>query len=150
MIILKFPFFSQAPEVCSGQCFDGKSSDLYSVGATMYYIRVGHPPFLKQSPVINNHNRASILIDIYTKIQSDTLSFPIAIAIGLQHLIEGLMIKDPKSRFTMEQVTSDEWLQFYQQEVDLEKKYEVLPTQTSFETVQVSNQEIDDSINYLS
>jgi [calcium/calmodulin-dependent protein kinase] kinase len=93
-----------APEVCGKEIFDGKIADMWSVGATMFYIRFARAPF-----VLDKGNDG--LAELYSKIQHDPISFPSSIDKGLETLITGLMIKFPQQRLTMIQVMTDPWLQ---------------------------------------
>ena len=93
-----------APEVVSGESYDGKLADVYSVGATMYYIRFGQPAFVAKSRQ-----------KLYQKILNDPVSFPSdvlsTVADGLIHLIQGLMTKSPSMRITMARLIVYPWLQ---------------------------------------
>ena len=90
-----------APEVCKGESFDGKVADLYSLGATTYFIRFGKPPFVGRN-----------LTELYLKVENNPVSFPLVIADGLKHIIVGLMEKSPSYRLTMTQLLLFPWLQF--------------------------------------
>ena len=100
-----------APEIiASEESFDGKLADLYSVGATAYYVRFGEPAFKGRS----KH-------DLYQRILHDPVQFPAATnananvnvnaAVGLRKLIQGLMAKTPSVRLTMKQLIENPWLQ---------------------------------------
>ena len=88
------------PEIICGDSFDGKVADFYSVGATLYYIRFGKPPF-------NGKN----LSELYFKIQNHPISFPCVIAMGVEQLMIGLMAKLPSERLTMIELLTFPWLQ---------------------------------------
>ena len=91
-----------APEIISGVSYDGKLADIYSVGATAYCIRFGEPPFKARSRQ-----------DLYQQILNNPIQFEVesSAAIGLQRLIQELMVKSPSQRITMEKLILYPWLQ---------------------------------------
>ena len=94
-----------APEVCAGKSHDGRSADIYSIGATIYFIRVGRPPFVPRQGGIYS------LTELYVQIQNDSIVFPFTIAIGIKSLVERMMLKNPSQRLTMAEIIIDPWLQ---------------------------------------
>uniref|UniRef100_A0A7S2A9P9 Protein kinase domain-containing protein n=1 Tax=Trieres chinensis TaxID=1514140 RepID=A0A7S2A9P9_TRICV len=96
-----------SPELCAGKAYDGKLSDLYAVGATMFCIRCGHPPFMS-NPLSSPSNQ---LYDLYERIQKDPITFSLPVAEGLRSVIEQLMMKDPTRRSSLAEVMRDQWLQ---------------------------------------
>ena len=98
-VCLGTPAF-MAPEVCRGESFDGKVADLYSVGATTFYIRFSKPPFVGKN-----------LTELYWKIQNNQVHFPFTVAYGLEEIMKGLMEKNPSNRLTMKQLIIFPWLQ---------------------------------------
>jgi len=95
-----------APEVVSGVAHDGRLADVYSLGATMYCVRFGRPPFIGIGA--NNNQR---LMDLYDRIQNEELSFPIPSDNGLKDLISALMHKDPLRRFNLADAMTHHWIQ---------------------------------------
>jgi [calcium/calmodulin-dependent protein kinase] kinase len=90
-----------SPELCAGLAYDGYLADVYAVGATIFMLRCGHPPFV-----------ASKLIALYHKIQEDPVLFTDAsVSSGLKNVIEGMMVKDPGQRYTLVRVMQDSWMQ---------------------------------------
>lgn len=96
-----------APEICAGLAYDAKMADIYAVGATMFCVRCGQPPF-RSNPCASPSNQ---LLDLYERIQKDPVIFPIPVADGLKRLIEKLMVKDPGLRSSLMMVLHDPWLQ---------------------------------------
>jgi len=87
-----------SPELCSGVAYDGQLADVYAVGATVYMLRCGHPPFM-----------ANKLIQLYHKIQKEVVTFHIAVDPPLKKLIIGMMEKVPEQRFSLRRVMTDPW-----------------------------------------
>ena len=96
-----------SPELCSGKAYDGKLADLYAVGATMFCIKCGTPPFMS-NPCSSPSNQ---LLDLYQRIQNDPIVFSIPVTEGLRRIIEQLMMKDPLRRSSLVTVMKDPWLQ---------------------------------------
>lgn len=92
-----------SPEICEltdGAEFSGQLADVWALGATMFMLRFGHPPFI-----------AGSLINLYVKIQTEPLAFPYPIDALLQDLLEKMLIKDPAKRISLPQVISHKWFE---------------------------------------
>ena len=87
-----------SPELCEGKSFSGQLADIWAIGATMFMLRFGHPPFLAKS-----------IINLYHKICHDPLVFPGPIDPGLKNLLENLLEKDPTKRYTLQQIIMHPW-----------------------------------------
>ena len=87
-----------SPELCEGKSFSGQLADIWAIGATMFMLRFGHPPFLAKS-----------IINLYNKICNDPLVFPGPIDPGLRNLLENLLEKDPTKRYTLQQIIMHPW-----------------------------------------
>jgi serine/threonine protein kinase len=92
----------QAPEVCAGEGYQGQAADVWALGATVYMIRFGRPPFV-----------ADGVLQLYSKVITDPVTFPtdVALCAGLRRLLEGMLQKDPAQRWTVAQIVADPWLQ---------------------------------------
>ena len=88
-----------SPELCEGKPFSGQAADIWAIGATIFMLRFGHPPFIAKN-----------IINLYSKIVNDPLVFPYEIDPGLRNILEHLLEKDPQKRFTMHQITTHPWL----------------------------------------
>jgi [calcium/calmodulin-dependent protein kinase] kinase len=95
-----------APEVSERDaiCFDGRRADIYSLGATCFYLRFGHHPFIGRG-----------IADLYQQIKTAKLSFPVGVDIDLQDLITRLMEKDPLLRLSLKDAMSHPWIRFKNQ-----------------------------------
>ncbi|CAM9447180.1 unnamed protein product, partial [Hapterophycus canaliculatus] len=91
-----------SPELCCGEGYSGQLADVWALGATMYMIRCGKPPFM-----------ANQVMALYEKIQNDPLEFPpeVNMSAGLRRLLQAMMEKKPAKRITLDQVVSNRWLQ---------------------------------------
>lgn len=88
-----------SPELCAGEAFSGQLADVWAMGATMFMLCFGHPPFI-----------ASNIMSLYFKIQNDQLVFPMSIDNGLRELLENMLVKDPTKRFSLQQVIMHPWM----------------------------------------
>jgi serine/threonine protein kinase len=90
-----------SPELCSAEvAFSGQLADIWAIGATMFMLRYGTPPFV-----------AGNVIALYNKIINDPLEFPsLSVDPGLRNLLVNMLEKDPKLRYSMDQVITHPWL----------------------------------------
>jgi serine/threonine protein kinase len=95
-----------APEVCSGEAHDGRLADCYALGATMYCIRIGRPPFIGRGATKNQK-----LVDLHNQIKHKALTFPIQLSPDLKDLVSGLMMKNPRRRLPLSEALNHTWLQ---------------------------------------
>ncbi|GMH50991.1 hypothetical protein TL16_g00921 [Triparma laevis f. inornata] len=125
-----------SPELCAGLAYDGYLADVYAVGATIFMLRCGHPPFV-----------ANKLIALYNKIQEDPVVFTVDdVGEGLKSLICGMMEKDPQKRYTLVDCIKDPWLQVKPGED--EKKAAPSPNiEEKTKRVEVSNDDIFNTIS---
>jgi len=100
-----------APEVCAGRGYDGYMTDLYSVGATLYHIRFGRPPFVLEPGCKN-------IAQLFDQIQHKPLTFPYQVTVGLMDLMQKLLAKSPSMRMTMTEALTFPWLQMRPGEVE--------------------------------
>ncbi|KAL6516649.1 Serine/threonine-protein kinase grik2 [Orobanche gracilis] len=92
------PVFT-APECCLGVTYNGKASDTWAVGVTLYCFILGKYPFLGET-----------LQDTYDKIVNNPLSLPDGMSPLLKDLLEGLLCKDPEQRMTLVNVAQHAWV----------------------------------------
>jgi serine/threonine protein kinase/serine/threonine protein phosphatase PrpC len=88
-----------SPELCKGESFSGPLADVWAIGATIFMLRFGSPPFV-----------AGNVINLYAKIQNDSLVYPALIDPGLRDLLDNMLLKDPLKRYTLRQVYTHHWL----------------------------------------
>ena len=91
--------------VVKGDPHDGQLADCYALGATIYCIKFGRPPFIGQGGLKNKR-----LMDMYDQITHSPLTFPGPIDSGLRDMISKLMIKDPMQRMRLAIALKHPWL----------------------------------------
>jgi len=100
-----------APEVLVGLSEDGFSADVWSLGICLFALSTGRFPFDAASGTDRryytfleaSHASSSTLRALY-----DEIDFPLSD--GLTDLVEGMLVVDPKHRFTLDQVRAHHWL----------------------------------------
>lgn len=90
-----------APEILKYEKYDGKA-DLWSIGAIMYEMLFGRPPFRAQ-----NHIQLLRVIEATEKVE---IPKDMSITESCRDLILGLLKKDPEERFTFEQFITHPFL----------------------------------------
>eukprot|EP01038_Epipyxis_sp_PR26KG_P004059 gene4059-5802_t len=88
-----------SPELCERKSFSGQLADVWAIGASIYMLRFGQPPFMAKN-----------ILNLHHKIVNDPLVFPWMIDPGLRNLLENILIKDPNERFTLQQIIMHPWL----------------------------------------
>jgi len=81
-----------APEMLSDKGV-GKPSDIYQMGAVLYEMLVGVPPFYTEN-----------IKQLYNSIQKAKLPIPNFISVEARDLLGKLLNKNPKSRISLKQV----------------------------------------------
>lgn len=88
-----------SPEMCSGEEYSGQLADVWALGATIFMLKFGNPPFLAKSAM-----------QMFERIQNDPLVFPSAIDPLLAHLLNGMLTKAPQKRLTLLDVMVHPWV----------------------------------------
>ncbi|RHY35273.1 hypothetical protein DYB32_000226 [Aphanomyces invadans] len=88
-----------SPEMCSGEQYSGQLADVWAVGATLYMLKFGNPPFVAKSA-----------LQVFDKIQHDPLVFPFPIDPILADFLSGIMTKDPSKRLALHEVMMHPWI----------------------------------------
>lgn len=139
-----------APELCAGKVYDGKLADLYAVGATLFCLREGHPPFLRNDLSSTTTTTKNKLMDLYTRTQKDPVVFTLAVAEGLKRLIVRLMEKNPSLRLSMSKAIQDPWLQIRPNGNGQEfQTTSMVMDETSYSKVKVTEEDIFNSIHEI-
>ncbi|RLN85279.1 hypothetical protein BBJ28_00002753 [Nothophytophthora sp. Chile5] len=88
-----------SPEMCSGEEYSGQLADIWALGATIFMLKFGNPPFVAKSAM-----------QMFERIQHDPLVFPSAIDPLLAHLLHGMLTKIPQKRLTLLEVMTHPWV----------------------------------------
>lgn len=88
-----------APEVISGQLYDGTRADVWSLGVIVYAMVTGQLPWTK-------HNYTQL----FHQIQQGQYRVPESLSPECQEMIKGMMTVDPESRWTIDELLTCSWL----------------------------------------
>ena len=89
-----------APECMKREDYDGKKSDIWSMGVLLYTMVVGKPPW-------DNANIQSL----FQKIMMEQISFPSHVSKQCKNLISMMLKVNPTERASMEEILSHPWLE---------------------------------------
>jgi [calcium/calmodulin-dependent protein kinase] kinase len=88
-----------APEACKGGVYQGKPTDIFALGVTLYALVAGRMPFY-----------ANNTLGIYKSIMHDEPEFPEELSQELVDLLKRLLAKDPAERITIDEMKSHPWI----------------------------------------
>lgn len=92
------PFYAP-PEIISNQPYDGKKSDVWSLGVVLYTIVTGALPWQESNQV-----------QLFRQILDADYRIPRYLSPGLRDLISRLIRADPNDRPTMEEIAAHPWV----------------------------------------
>uniref|UniRef100_A0A7S3EHH1 Protein kinase domain-containing protein n=5 Tax=Rhodosorus marinus TaxID=101924 RepID=A0A7S3EHH1_9RHOD len=87
-----------APEVVSGDLYNGLEADIWSCGVILYAMVAGRLPF-------DDDNIQRLLL----KVQRGVFHFPTNMDPDIKALIKGMMMVDPKMRLTIPEIKQNPW-----------------------------------------
>lgn len=99
-----FPYLS--PEQCHLKPVDGRS-DIYSLGAILYHMLAGQPPFMPQTAVAAMHSHLQEMVPPLEAIRPD-------ISPALCHIVHTALAKEPMDRYQLAEQMADELRQLIQ------------------------------------
>ncbi|TMW64771.1 hypothetical protein Poli38472_011651 [Pythium oligandrum] len=120
-----------SPEMCSGQEYSGQLADIWAVGATIFMLKYGHPPFLAKSAM-----------EMFERIQSDPLVFPGPLDPSLEDLLRGMLTKNAQKRMTLLQIMTHSWVTKEENPLRQQLLLHEKPQQ-----ITVTKEEIENAIN---
>lgn len=88
-----------SPEIILGGNYNGRKSDLWSVGVIAYAMVTGELPWTKLNQT-----------QLFDQIKKGDYQIPGYVSEGCKNLIRGLMEPDPEKRFNIEQAMKHPWL----------------------------------------
>mmetsp|Transcript_12274 Transcript_12274/g.21903 ORF Transcript_12274/g.21903 Transcript_12274/m.21903 type:complete len:343 (+) Transcript_12274:391-1419(+) len=91
-----------APEIISGKRY-GKEVDMWSLGVILYILLCGYPPFY-------DDNQAQLFKKIKKGSYTFDQDFWGEVSDSAKDLVQSLLVVDPKSRFTVEEVLNHPWV----------------------------------------
>ena len=92
------PFYAP-PEIISNKEYDGKKSDVWSLGVVLYTMATGALPWTEVNQT-----------KLFLQIQSADFSIPTDLTPPVQQLLHQMLSKDPADRPTVSQILSNPWL----------------------------------------
>lgn len=93
-----------APEVFTGEPYDGYKVDIWALGITLYAMVCGYMPFEDRDPRF-----------LVKKITYNPLEFPRHVTSECRSLLRELLTRDPSSRITLGGVYDSEWYTYWKQ-----------------------------------
>jgi serine/threonine protein kinase len=88
-----------SPEACQMGAYNGKSSDIWAAGVTLYVMLFNEVPF-------QGHG----ILDVYHSIIHNKPKFPSNASPSLIDLLERILDKNPKTRITIKEIKKHEWV----------------------------------------
>lgn len=88
-----------APELFEEGAYEGAPADMYALGATLYCLVVGKPPFMAPNEFL-----------LVKKLKSEEPSYPPTLDPHLRHLLGRLLAKSPSERITVFGAMEHEWV----------------------------------------
>lgn len=94
------PAFMSPELFDTGKAFSGQLADIWALGATMWMLKFGNPPFVAKN-----------IVALSNKIQNDPLVFPTDdVEMKLQDLLENMLAKDANKRLSLQEVIMHPWM----------------------------------------
>jgi len=98
--------------------------DVFALGATLYYLVVGRPPWMAKNQ-----------IDLAKQISTIELQFPVSVDPHLKHLLRFMLAKDYRTRCNLDHIVMDDWVTFEGSDPLFEKDEFLMQEFTDFATV---------------
>jgi serine/threonine protein kinase len=92
------PFYAP-PEIITGQDYDGKSADIWSLGVLLFTIVTGSLPWTSDNQV-----------QLFRQIREADIDIPETLSSSLRELLGNMLQRDPARRLTISEVLNSSWL----------------------------------------
>lgn len=100
-------YYYSSPEACLGVTYQGRKSDIWACGVTLYYMIYKRHPF-----------EESLIPNLFKKIQTEEPSFrpqrssqmTFEVDPLLKDLVRKLLIKNPEDRITVDEIKKHSWI----------------------------------------
>ncbi|KAJ3363811.1 Protein kinase [Allomyces javanicus] len=92
------PFYA-APEMIAGRRYEGPEVDVWSLGVILFALVCGHLPFVNEN-----------VKELYKEIAAAKYTCPPHLSTEVMHLIQRMIVVDPKKRATLQEVLDHPWV----------------------------------------
>ncbi|KAJ3372122.1 protein kinase, AMP-activated, alpha 2 catalytic subunit [Allomyces arbusculus] len=92
------PFYA-APEMIAGRKYTGPEVDVWSLGVILFALVCGHLPFVNEN-----------VKELYKEIAAAKYTCPPHLSTEVMHLIQRMIVVDPKKRATLQEVLDHPWV----------------------------------------
>ncbi|KNE60014.1 CAMK/CAMKL protein kinase [Allomyces macrogynus ATCC 38327] len=92
------PFYA-APEMITGRKYTGPEVDVWSLGVILFALVCGHLPFVNEN-----------VKELYKEIAAAKYTCPPHLSTEVMHLIQRMIVVDPKKRATLQEVLDHPWV----------------------------------------
>lgn len=87
-----------APEVLQNEGYDGRIADVWSIGVVLYVLLAGFLPFDETT-----------MSALFAKIKNADYAYPDFFSHPVTHLIDQILVADPSTRITLDDIKRDPW-----------------------------------------
>jgi [calcium/calmodulin-dependent protein kinase] kinase len=85
--------------------YDGHAADIWALGATLYCLVVGHPPYMANS-------ERELVAKLMSNDERDEPQYPPMTAPPLRNLMQRMLCKNARERMTLPEIMKHEWVTF--------------------------------------
>ena len=89
-----------SPEVLDSDGYDGRKSDIWTLGVILYVLATGRLPF-----------DAKNTADLFDLIQRASFSFPTDVSPSFKDLVSRILVANPRERLSLSQIEEHPWYQ---------------------------------------